>query len=56
MRAPDTEALWQEDEHHGHHQEGEDDLHGILQESDHIAHQHAGFRHLVRTDPNDQQR
>ena len=30
----------QDDEHHRQHQEGEDDLHGILHEGHHVAHLH----------------
>ena len=38
---------WQQDEHERQHQEGEDDLDGILHERHHVANLDARLRHLV---------
>ncbi len=54
MRDAGNRSARQEDEHHGHHQEGEDHLHGVLQESHHIAHLQRRLRHLVRPHPDDE--
>ncbi len=45
----------QHDGHHGQHQEGHDDLHGVGDECDHLAHLHGAVVHGLAAEPDDQQ-
>ena len=45
----------QHDGHHGQHQEGHDDLHGVGDERDHLAHLHGAGVHGLTAEPDDEQ-
>ena len=45
----------QHDGHHGQHQEGHDDLHGVGDEGNHLAHLHVAGIHGLAAEPDDQQ-
>ncbi len=46
---------WQDDEHHRQHEEGKNDLHGILHEGHHVANLHRRLGDLMSADPDNQQ-
>ena len=45
----------QHDGHHGQHQEGHDDLHGVGDEGNHLAHLHGAVVHGLAAEPDDEQ-
>ena len=45
----------QHDGHHGQHQEGHDDLHGVGDECNHLAHLHISGIHGLAAEPDDEQ-